>query len=65
MYSDFDYNHDVKMFHSRFVYGLSAVQFPDYIEPFSGFRLRKSHLDYKCYTCNITPSNVDACRNLK
>ena len=36
------------MFHS-IVYGYSCVKLPDYIKPFSGSRLRKRHLDTKCY----------------
>ena len=59
----FDY-HDIKMFHSV-VHGFSPVQFPDYITPFEGSRLRKSHLDHKCYTCTITPSNINTCRNFE
>ena len=57
----FDYR-DIKMFHS-IVYGLSTVQFPNYSKPFGGPRLRNSHLDHRCYTCTITPSNIYKYRN--
>ena len=59
----FDY-HDIKMFHS-IVYGISTIQFPDYIKPFGGSRLRNSHLDHKCYTCSITPRSINAYRNFE
>ena len=49
----FDFN-DLKMFHS-IVYGYSCVKLPDYIQPFQGSRLRKCHLDSKCYVSTIQP----------
>ena len=54
----FDY-HDIRMFHS-IVYGFSTVIFPEYITPFQGSRLRRSHLDHMSYTCTITPRNANA-----
>ena len=42
------------MFHS-IVYGYSCVKLPDYIKPFQGSRLRKCHLDAKCYISTVQP----------
>ena len=52
----FDFN-DLKMFHS-IIHGFSCVKLPDYIKPFQGTRLRKCHLDSKCYISNIQPSST-------
>ena len=42
------------MFHFG-VYGYYCVKLSDYIKPFSGSRLRKCHLDTKCYISTIQP----------
>ena len=42
------------MFHS-IVHGFSCVKLADYIKPFQGTKLRKFHLDYKCYVSTIQP----------
>ena len=52
----FDY-HDLKFFHSVF-YGLSCVTLPDYLEPFSGSRLRTCHMDRLCLVSKILPKNL-------
>ena len=57
----FDFN-DLKMFHS-IVYGYSCVPMPSYIQPFQGTRLRKSHLDSKCYISTIQPSRSNSNKN--
>ena len=49
--------HDLKIFHS-IVYGFSCVKLPDYLTPFSGTRLRRSHLDSKCFVSSITPRSL-------
>ena len=54
--------HDLKFFHSV-VYNLSCVKLPQYLQPFSGSRLRTSHLDHKCYVSNVFPRNPQSNRN--
>ena len=49
----FDF-HDLKMFHSV-VNGFSCVELPSYITPFQGSRLRRTHLDYKCFVSSLRP----------
>ena len=51
----FDY-HDLKFFHSV-VHGFSCVTLPDYIKPFTGSRLRSTHLDSKSFVSSILPKN--------
>ena len=51
----FDFN-DLKMFHS-IVYGFSCVKLPHYIQRFQGSRLRRCHLDTKCYVSTIQPNS--------
>lgn len=54
--------HDLTFFHSV-VNGTSCVKLPTYIMPFSGSRLRSSHLDRKCYVSDILPRNLESTRN--
>ena len=57
----FDF-HDLKFFHSV-VNGYSCVSLPDYIKPFTGTRLRNSHLDSKCFVSEILPRNLNSGQN--
>ena len=57
----FDF-HDLKFFHSV-VHGYSCISLPDYIKPFSGTRLRNSHLDSKCFVSDILPRNLHSTQN--
>ena len=59
----FDY-HDLKFFHS-IVYGYTCVKIPEYLRPFSGSRLRSSHLDYKCFVSSILPKNLFSSNNFE
>ena len=38
---------------------------PDYILPFNNNRLRSSHLDQRCFTSSINPSNQTSTRNFE
>ena len=57
----FDF-HDLKFFHSV-VCNFSCVKLPSYLKPFSGSRLRSSHLDSKCFVSDILPRNFQSSQN--
>ena len=51
----FDF-HGIKMFYSIIDNGYSCVKLPAYLKPFEGSRLRRFHLDNKCYVRRIRNS---------
>ena len=55
IFARFEY-HDLNFFHSVY-YKLSCVKLPEYLEPFTGSRLRSSHLDRLCLVSKIVPKN--------
>ncbi len=52
----FDFN-DLTIFHS-IINGYSCVKLPDYINFFSGSRLRSYHLDNLCFVSTVVPKTL-------